>query len=239
MSAPKSIEAATLLRLLDDGQWRPLEEIRRRLAATVAPGKALRRYETNEANRQRVQGPRTSPDLSDDEKIASGQRAIAGDVINSLKKRYVELGEGIEGIEGTDGPQIRRRAQVVPMVNYRARPPAEQPAEPAAQPAPADDPAPAQAVTDPGPPGNPAVAFFDAEQVRAMIAEEISAAVGSIMAPLLDDALDVFQRGMQHWLVGRFAELERQLDHRHSPDRRYRPPASGTSGQLPRTLRRH
>jgi len=273
MAAAMSGEAAQLLRLLEDGQWQALDEIRRRLGAAVAPGKALRRYEQNEANRALHHGPRVGPELSDDEKIASGRRAIATDVIHSLKKRYVEVQDSPDGC---DGMMVRRRAEVVPMVNPRRKvavQTAEQAAEQAteqtaeqtaeemlpAQLPPPESPAPASDSGAAGEPaaldlaGNPAVAFFDAEQVRGLIAEAVQQAVdravphavGFALGPLIDDALNAFQRGMQHWLIGRFAELERQIERGQSgavnghrpPERRHRPQRP-SDGALPRALRR-
>lgn len=216
MAPPTSPESQVLLKLLDDGAWHPLADIAARLAAAVAPGKALRRYAHNEANRVLHHGPRKGPELSEDEKIASGRRAIATDTVGSLKKRYVEVRD-----DG-HGQQIRRRAQVVPIADPRA-------AQLAARPEPAREPADA----DP-PPGEPAMAFFCERQVRDLVAEE----VGRIVHPALADALDAFQRGMQHWLVGRFAEVERAVDRAVNRGRHRPKPPPAAAGSLPAPLRR-
>lgn len=108
MSSPMSNEAKMLLKLLDDGQWHTLESITSRLAATVPPGKALRRYDTREAQREEKYGPRKTPELPDEMKIASGQRTLANVVINSLKKRYVDI------VETVNGRMVRKRAQPAP-----------------------------------------------------------------------------------------------------------------------------
>lgn len=173
-----SIESKTLLKLLDDGQWHQMPDIMAKLCPAIAPGKALRRYETNERNRARHNGPRKVAELDDEAKIRSGQRAIAVDTITSLKKRYIEV------VDTDNGRLIRRREQVVPYNEGRVLDdlPAlshttEEPAEPV--------------------PGAPSVvAFFSETQVRDIVAQEVA------------DALDAFQSGMQLWLNERFAALE-------------------------------
>ncbi len=231
MAAPMSSEARFLLKLLADGQWMPLAEVKTRLAAAVAPGKALRRYDRGEASRQLRFGPRAGPELSDDEKIASGQKSIATDTINSLKLRYIELRDDEEGI----GRSIRRREEVVPYAGTRR----EQRPEPTPTPPPQTPPQPAR--EDPAAVArqpeaepaqvSPAVAFFDADQVRTLITGAVETAVGET----IDQALIAFQRGMQQWMIHRFAEIERSID-RVRPHREQRPQPPGTL--LPRSLRR-
>lgn len=112
---PLSDESRLLLRLLSDGAWHPLPDIMDKLAATVVPGKAIRRYDTNERHRTRRFGERKGPELPDDEKIKAGSRAIASDTFNSLKKRFVELRDTDDGVR-----EIRRRDRVVPVADPRA-----------------------------------------------------------------------------------------------------------------------
>lgn len=241
MPSPMSIESRSLLRLLEDGQWHDLEDIQSRLAATIAPGKALRRYEERVALRAVKEGPRKAPELSDEEKIYSGQRVLASVAINSMKKRYVEIAE-------TDaGRRIRRRPGVdvslPPKLDTGDGDPPELmapeafdgvirsldevPAAAVAEDAAPDSPSTLE--TDPpdgscpicglyvvnhaqheefhatrGGAGSPedaatAVAFFSEVQVRAIVADEV------------DKALDGFQKGMQTWLIHRFAALEALL----------------------------
>lgn len=96
MSVPLSVEAQQLLKLLDDGDWHRVPVVVDRLASQIAPGKALRRYDSREKTRQEKEGPRRGPELSDSDKIASGQRTLANVAFNSMKKNYldVELREG-------------------------------------------------------------------------------------------------------------------------------------------------
>jgi hypothetical protein len=199
---PISAESQHLLRLLDDHQWQPYDEIHARLAATVAPGKALRRYEKIEANREAHHGPRRGPGLSDDEKIASGRKAIAVDTINSLKKRYVQ-------IEEHDGRRmLRRRDQPVPIADPRAAP--ELPECPRCGLGVADPDRHAEyhARTDPPAPAGGPAAFYSEAQVRGLLEDVVF------------DALDRFEKGMREFLIYRFAEMERQIA--NSLPRRYR-----------------
>lgn len=88
---PMSHEGMALLKLLADGRWWPFEEVMVKLGEQIAPGKALRRYEVRAANRMLTRGPRVGPELSDEDKIASGRRTLANVTINSLKKRYIDV----------------------------------------------------------------------------------------------------------------------------------------------------
>lgn len=98
-----SNEAILLLKLLEDGGWHSYEQIVSRVALTVAPGRALRKWEALRDSQVRKYGPRQSPEPSDDEKIASGQRTYAVGAVNSLKERHLELrGDGA-------GREMRRR----------------------------------------------------------------------------------------------------------------------------------
>ncbi len=204
-----SDEANTLLKLLADGQWHPYTQVRARLAQTVPPGKALRRYVTNETARERIKGPRTRPELPDEQKIHSGRMSIATDTIASMRFRYVE----VEG-SGSD-KQLRRREQPLPVAR-RGEGPARsgryrQPGTttgptttgPAIGPT-AIEPTATEAEPQPMPSSttdtdrdSPA-AFINEEYLRTIIAEEVGR------------ALDRFQHGMQTWLGARFAELERR-----------------------------
>ncbi len=220
MAHALSDEGRWLLKLLADEQWHPYPEVFDAVTATVAPGKAWRRYEAVAANRELHYGPRKGPDLADDEKIKSGRRAIVTDLMSSLRKRYIEIRE-VDGVR-----EVRRRAEVPPVVNPRARRPADDPPAPAPDPpAPADrdddladrDDDGADDGADDG--GGPAVAFFSEDQVRAIVADEVAVEI--------DAALADFQDGMQRWLTDRFADLERHLDRRR-----------GGNQALPRDLRR-
>lgn len=174
-----SLESKILLKLLDDGQWHPIKDIMDKLCPAIAPGKALRRYEAMERNRELHHGPRKTPELADDNKIRSGQKAIAVDIVASLKKRYIEI------TDTDDGRYIRRRQQVVPYAEYGQPPP-----QPTTQ-RPADD-----GDTGPAATVDASVAFFSEDQVRDIVHQEVCS------------ALDDFQSGMQVWLTEQFTQLQ-------------------------------
>lgn len=248
MGAPMSIESKTLLKFLDDGEWHPLAEIHERLCAAVPPGKALRRYEQHEGKRVTKFGPRKGPELSDEQKIASGQRQIATDVIHSLAKRYVEV--RTETGPDRDGHRfVRRRTEIVPIAGSLAHSIFQQQHAAIVDTADTADTDPVDATAEPAPnpapDGVPAMAFFSAEDVRALIADEVTRALRTMLAAerhmlagavtaVFDDALDGFQRGMQRWLMDRLAELE----HRYAPRERRPQSPPGKHSKLPRSLRR-
>jgi hypothetical protein len=97
-----------LLRMLSDGQWHERERILATLARKVAPGKALRRYRVRATQRAEREGPRQTPELSMEEQIASGQRTLANVAMNSLKKKYIDVGHNDVG-----EPALRVRPGVV------------------------------------------------------------------------------------------------------------------------------
>ncbi len=158
LASPMSTEARILLKLLDDGRWHDYTAVRVRLAATVAPGKALRRYDTNEASRVARRGPRIGPQLSDEEKILSGQASIATDVMHSMRKHHID----VRDLDGTR--QVRRRPALV-------APPEE-----------VDDASEAERVE----PGSPLAAFFSEEQVRDMIHDELCGVLDDFQDGLAD-----------------------------------------------------
>lgn len=93
---PFSTEVRTLFRLLEDAdgnrRWHDFREIKERLATTVAPGKALRRYEERLSKRRERGGhaPMVN-DVSEDEKVLYGQRLIADNVIQAIKRRWLDV----------------------------------------------------------------------------------------------------------------------------------------------------
>lgn len=103
MGGTMSSEAQMTLKLLDDLQWHGYEAVVQQVALTVPPGKALRKYNQVRDGMARRYGPRQSAELSEDDKIASGQRNYAVSAMNSLKERHLEFqGEGSE-------KQVRKR----------------------------------------------------------------------------------------------------------------------------------
>lgn len=78
---PMSPEAQMLYRLLADGGWHRAETIREQLAATIAPGKALRRYRARQASRER--SGRAVIEHTEPEAIAMGQNEIAANAMRT------------------------------------------------------------------------------------------------------------------------------------------------------------
>lgn len=269
MAAKFSMESKRLWALLEDGEWADLEPIRAKLAAGVAPGRALRCYEQRAANWQKRTGPRQGPELSDEEKIGSGQRTLARAAINSMKSRYVQV------VETESGPKIRRRPGAELAVTIKK--PGEEEITADGDPEPVEAVIAADAITGStedlqgGPRVGPlvldhglpvalttcptcwllvanqeqheewhrmhpsarqeppqpavdtseeaapvAVAFFAEDEVRAIVRDEMAA------------VLDTFQKGMQGFLINRFAALETLI----------RPEAFGAREWKPRGARR-
>jgi hypothetical protein len=206
-------EAQLLLKLLDDGQWHPRADIINRLASQIAPGKALRRYDAREANRMSKDGPRRGPELSEVEKIASGQRQLANWAFNSLKK-----GHRLDLEERDARSWVRRRPAPQPAALPEQDPPQEEPATPTPQ----EDPPAAPQVepaTPAGPP--PDVAFVSESQLRQIVREELHRALTEMaisveftnqekeaVRQVINDSLDDFQRGMETFLTERLAARE-------------------------------
>lgn len=235
-----SSEAQTTLKLLDDHQWHSYEAVVQQVAVMVAPGRALRKYEQIREGMNRRYGPRVTAELSDDEKIASGQRNYAVAAMNSLKERHLEFrGEGAE-------KQVRRRRvallvgrgtntkQVCNVPEHQHYETAQEDAAPAQA---AAVEAPEELKVGPEPcepcglyvsnaeqhaafhevfdeflagrtvqeplPSSGEMGLFDEAALRALIRQEMGAALGP--------ALDQFQKGMQGFLVERFAALEEVL----------------------------
>lgn len=197
MATPLSMEAQHALKLLADCAWHPYEEVLSALAATVAPGKGLRRYQAFVTSRERTRGPRKGPGLSDDEKILAGQRSIAAHVLYSLQLRYIEV-EGERRCR-----QVRRRVEPLPVVRRGGNRVADDQAQQTLQ---DPDDADSEENSPPVPPDTddphhgPAVAaFLSEDMLRALIADEVGV------------ALEVFMQRLQSWLGVRFADLERRL----------------------------
>ena len=216
---PLSVEAQTLLRLVADGQWHPYEEIAQQVMATVAPGKALRRYEDRRAKRMaREPFRRRMAELSDQEKISSGRRLVSNRAFNSMKTRFID-------VEWRGGERmVRRRPQSV----QETAPVLTDPQVPAEPSEPVQEP-----VTG-------VVEESAAESAMGFLARpEICTVCGSwiINIPLhqefhqretqaaieqlrelvraeVDEGLDSFQRGFQDFLMTALANLE--LNCRHS-----------------------
>lgn len=81
----------TLLDILADGDWHPYREVNERLGSLIAPGRALRHYESKEQRRREYEGPRKFRPLSEEQKIATGRRILAGIQIHRARDRYVQI----------------------------------------------------------------------------------------------------------------------------------------------------
>lgn len=192
MSVPLSIEAQTLLRLLDDYEWHSYWDIHARLAASIAPGKALRRYESQEQSRSRKTGQRVRPEMSDEEKINAGQRGTATHTIHSMRRRYVEVADSAQD------RMIRRRREPLPVaprgsgrrgMNPIDGPPLEQEGENVDS----DD------RTDSDTPPGAMACFLDPDELRTLVTQ------------IVTEALTDHRHRMQSWLGVRLAELERRI----------------------------
>lgn len=106
MPSPMSEESKALLRMLADGQEHRLAEVLSRLAEAIAPGRALRKYEERASNYHAKYGERKSAELSDDQKITSGQRYLAKRAVNSMKVNYIVI------TETATGPMVKLRPGV-------------------------------------------------------------------------------------------------------------------------------
>lgn len=103
-----STEVRTLFRLLEDDQWHNFKDLTEKLAATIAPGKALRKYQDRRDKRLALaESTNVYPERSEDEKVLFGQRLLANAAINGVKVRYLEYKEGEPG-----GRQVRLKPGV-------------------------------------------------------------------------------------------------------------------------------
>lgn len=92
MATPPSDDSRSLFKLLADGQWHPYENIRDELAATVPPGRALRKYQERvEYARKYKNDPEYDTSASEDDRIYFGSRACAQIAITSWKGRGLEV----------------------------------------------------------------------------------------------------------------------------------------------------
>ncbi len=210
MSTPFSTEVRTLFRLLEDRQWHDFRDIKERLANTVAPGKALRRYEDRLATRRERGGHAAMPsEPSEDEKIMFGQRLVADNTMQGLKRRWLDIdheggGFGRKAIRLKPGVEIQPSSpmpsaplshaeedeldEVFPEPQQRALDVLSGPAE-VFEPDDADD-------DDDEPADTSEMALFSEVEVRKIVAQEVG------------QQLDAFQRGMQEWLTEWFGDRD-------------------------------
>lgn len=90
MATPPSDDSKTMFRLLADNQWHEYQQLRDAIAATVPPGRALRKYQERLSSSRKVhQTANPTPELSEDEQIQYGARACAQIAISSWVGRGV------------------------------------------------------------------------------------------------------------------------------------------------------
>lgn len=96
MPTPPSDETKQLFKLLAGGGWQLYEDIRDRLALTIAPGRALRRYEQNLEYKRRYRSEENyDTSLNEDDRIFYGQRMLAQGTITSWKGKGIDFtGDG-------------------------------------------------------------------------------------------------------------------------------------------------
>lgn len=109
MATPLSLEAQHLLKQMAHGDWRHKEEMVNALAPSIAPGRALRRFDATAMPPEMRAG--TPP--TDDEKIRMGQRRLALIVIRSLRRRF------LESEHREDGEWLRLRSEPKPLTKSK------------------------------------------------------------------------------------------------------------------------
>lgn len=109
MATPPSDETRSLFKLLGDREWHRYEDVLNDLAATVPPGKAVRRYEDRLIASREFRGDnKTEIVLSETEQIELGARAIAQTTISSWKGRgIIQRGDSREEKEIRIKPGFR------------------------------------------------------------------------------------------------------------------------------------
>lgn len=91
MPTPPNDDTRQLFRILADGEWHDYEVVRDALAATVPPGRALRKYEERVLYARKYKNnPQYDTQLSEDERIHFGARACAQIAITTWKGRGVD-----------------------------------------------------------------------------------------------------------------------------------------------------
>ena len=78
MSAQRSPLTLALARILADGEWHDVSDVRAELERLVPPGRAYRRGEADRLAKTTAGGPRVRGDF--DDAINSGARDIADDI---------------------------------------------------------------------------------------------------------------------------------------------------------------
>lgn len=100
MATPPSDDSRTMFKLLNErpGEWYPYEELRDAIAATVPPGRAIRKYQERLQSSRKIHQPvNPAPELSEDDQILYGAKACAQIAISSWVGRGVMRRQDVDG----------------------------------------------------------------------------------------------------------------------------------------------
>lgn len=234
MPTPWSNEARALFKVIGDRQWHPYGEVLDKVAATVAPGKALRYYERRLNYRRSYSGTQqTQVILTEDERIHFGARAMAERMIQGIKAKNLDFrGNG-------EDKQIRIRPGVS---LWKVDLPPETPEKPsgvpqttpeaveASEPRPDTEEQADDVYLEPTDPSDtesaPSAAVehqhdhwcHDCEMVVVSNVQHgretplfSESEVRHLVREEIRTALDEFQSGMQQWLSLQFQQVDRQI----------------------------
>lgn len=221
-------ECDALLKVLSHGEWRSYEDTVQEVALMIAPGRALRKTEERLAAQARTQGPRVSPEPSDEAKIRQGRRSLSVGAMNSMRKRYVEFKLDDKG----QRTEVRRRPEPAPVAKRGERALARadrrrEQEEAALREREADaaliaarnldelfpEPPGAAVEVPPAPVEEVKTSAVTIELIRALLRDEVNQALTKVFPgpPVSVQDLDAFQAGMQRFVLERFAALEEIL----------------------------
>ncbi len=144
MATPPSDDTITLFKLLADGQWHNYYDVKDALAATVPPGRALRKYDERYRSGRggRNLATESGSPLSEDEQILYGARACAQSTISSwkgkalmfrgeAKDKEIRVKPGFQGAWGIKQPAAEAAEPGKEAGGYTEVPPTDsEPSEP-------------------------------------------------------------------------------------------------------------
>lgn len=213
--SPLSAEARALLRLLEDGGWHSYEAVAEQLSAVIAPGKALRRYEERRQRRARdYKSGRKMIELPEEEKIASGRRLVGNSTFNSMKNKMIDV-EWRNGVR-----MVRRRPENdSESVGELSGEPGAMPAgqSPDGGPDTGDDVFPVWVWNNPDQGPEPLMCGICGGGVADLVrheafhrSESTAETIRFALREEIESALDMFQIGMQEFILTALAERDRQ-----------------------------
>jgi hypothetical protein len=92
MASPPTDESILLFTLLSDGRWHKYSEIKKSIAVKVAPGRALRAYESRLNGMRKQRGdPMYNTKASEAERIDLGRLEVAQATVSSWANRGIEV----------------------------------------------------------------------------------------------------------------------------------------------------